>query len=146
MNAALSAEPPPPGPTDVPAGVRYARLAGRLLGAVLIALGIWGLAAWDGGGDAFARFRQGFFVLFGLLVNLPFPRLGHRAWRYAFGLLIAFSVAFVFLMIGTVMFDYMAAAERGERLGVPGFEGTLVFLALLQPPAVLFQRRPDLLD
>ena len=35
---------------------------------------------------------------------------------------------------------------RGERLGVPGFEGTLIFLALLQVPVVLFQRKPDMLD
>lgn len=145
MNAAMSAQTPPSGQPGVPAGVRYARIVGRILGAVLIAQGVWGLAA-EGGADAFARFRHVFFLLFGLLVNAPFPRLGNRGWRYAFGLLVAFSVAFVFLMIGTVMFDYMAAAERGERLGVPGFEGALVFLALLQPPAVLFQRRPDLLD
>ncbi|MGK0309380.1 MAG: hypothetical protein ACJAYS_000196 [Lentimonas sp.] len=55
-------------------------------------------------------------------------------------------MAFVFLMIVSVIFDYMAAEANGERLGVPGFEGTLIFLALLQVPAVLFQRRPDLLD
>lgn len=49
-------------------------------------------------------------------------------------------------MVAVVMFAYMAAAGRGERLGVPGFERTLVFLALLQVPVVLFQRKPDLLD
>jgi hypothetical protein len=49
-------------------------------------------------------------------------------------------------MIASVMFGYMAAAERGERLGVPGFEGTLIFFALMQVPTVLFQRRPDLID
>jgi hypothetical protein len=49
-------------------------------------------------------------------------------------------------MIASVMFGYMAAADQGERLGVPGFEGTLIFVALMQVPAILFQRRPDLLD
>ena len=47
---------------------------------------------------------------------------------------------------GLLLFNYMAAADQGERLGVPGFEGTLIFLALLQVPAVLFQRKPDLID
>ena len=49
-------------------------------------------------------------------------------------------------MIISVIFNYIEVAARGERLGVPGFEGTLIFLALLQVPAVLFQYRPDLLD
>ena len=49
-------------------------------------------------------------------------------------------------MIISVMFDYMASAERGERLGVPGLEGTLIFLSLLQPPVILFRQNPDLLD
>jgi len=49
-------------------------------------------------------------------------------------------------MVVSVMFNYMAAADQGERLGVPGFEGTLIFLSLLQVPAVLFQRKPDLID
>jgi hypothetical protein len=49
-------------------------------------------------------------------------------------------------MIAVVMFAYMAAADQGERLGVPGFEGTLIFLSLMQVPVVLFQRKPELLD
>ena len=49
-------------------------------------------------------------------------------------------------MVAVVIFDYIAAADRGERLGVPGLEGTLIFLALLQVPVVLFQHKPDLLD
>ena len=57
-----------------------------------------------------------------------------------------FKIGFVFLMIVVVMFSYIAAAERGERLGVPGFEGTLIFLCLLQAPTILFRIHPDLLD
>ena len=34
------------------------------------------------------------------------------------------------------------AAERGERLGVPGFQGTLIFLALMQIPSILFRKKP----
>ena len=49
-------------------------------------------------------------------------------------------------MVVVVIFAYMASDARGERLGVPGFEGTLIFLALLQVPIVLFQRKPDMLD
>ena len=63
-----------------------------------------------------------------------------------FGLLVGLSALFVFVMVVVVIFAYMASDARGERLGVPGFEGTLIFLALLQVPVVLFQRKPDMLD
>ena len=44
------------------------------------------------------------------------------------------------------MYQYIELAEMGERLGVPGLEGSLVFLSLLQPPTLLFERNPDFLD
>ena len=49
-------------------------------------------------------------------------------------------------MVVVVMFAYIESAERGERLGVPGFQGTLIFLALMQIPSILFRKNPDLLD
>lgn len=124
-------------------GLRYARIAGYLASAVLL---FWGMRSLIGGGGAFELFRGAYFVVYGLVLSLPFGRLPDRVWRGGYGLLVALSAGFVFVIIVTVMFAYMAAAELGEKLGVPGFEGTLIFLTLLQVPVVLFQRKPDLLD
>jgi hypothetical protein len=129
---------------QIPDGVRYARLTGRLLGVFLICMGTLSLVASLSG--SFDCFKAVYFVVYGSLLNLPFDRMAKRPWKWSFGLLIASSIAFVFVMIISVIFDYMAADARGERLGVPGFEGTLIFFALLQVPAVLFQRNPDLLN
>ena len=133
--------------TAVPDGVRYARLAGRLLGLGLICMGIISLTG-SSSDSVFAVFKANYFIFYGGLLNLPFVRILRQQWqwKWAYGLLVLSSIAFVFLMVVAVIFDYMAADARGERLGVPGFEGTLIFFALLQVPAVLFQRRPDLLD
>lgn len=131
--------------TTVPDGIRYARLAGRLLGLLLICLGIISLTS-DRSGGSFDNFKAIYFIAYGGLLNLPFKSIGQQQWKWVYGLLVVSSIAFVFLMVVAVIFDYMAADARGERLGVPGFEGTLIFLALMQVPAVLFQRNPDLLD
>ena len=136
-------------PTDdskipVPDGVRYARWSGHALGLILICAAI--VSAVRGPDNCFESFKAGYFVLYGVVLNLPFARISEARWKLIYGLLIACSIAFVFVIVVSVMFNYQAAAERGERLGVPGLEGTLIFLALLQVPAVLFQRRPDLLD
>ena len=130
--------------TTTPDGVRYARLAGRALGILLICMGIISFAGKMG--SSFVVFKAVYFVAYGSLLNLPFNRVASQHWKWVYGLLTVSSVAFVFLMVVSVIFDYMAADARGERLGVPGFEGTLIFFALLQVPVVLFQRNPDLLD
>ena len=128
-------------------GVSWARRFGSLLGIFYI---IWGPMTYIGLGEVAgpAHFaRAAFLVFLGAMLMLPYSRFsGAKLWKGTFVLLCICSVAFVFTMIISVMFDYMAAAEREERLGVPGFEGTLIFLTLMQAPAVLFQRRPDMLD
>lgn len=128
-------------------GVTWARRMGSLLGLFFIVWGPW-TAISIGSAAGGAHWARAFFVAaLGVMLMLPYSRFKTtRIWRIAFGMLCACSVAFVFVMIISVMFDYMAAAERDEKLGVPGFEGTLIFLTLMQPPAVLFQRKPDLLD
>ena len=68
-----------------------------------------------------------------------------RLWRTGMIGICILSFFFVFLLIGNVMVDAMAAAEVGEKLGVPGFEGTLMFLALSQIPAMLFERHPEMM-
>lgn len=121
----------------------YARAAGYVVSILLLVLGLTGLIQGAGG---FEAFKSVYFIFYGLVLSLPFGRLPDAVWKPLYILLVALSVAFVFIMVAVVMFAYMAAAEMGERLGIPGFEGLLIFLSLLQVPVVLFQRKPDLLD
>lgn len=124
--------------------LNVARGAGHLLGIALIGLAIYSWTQEGLGG--FDSFKSAYFLAYGSLLNLPYQKIPSDYWKWIYGLLVVTSAAFVFVMIASVMFAYMAAAEEGERLGVPGFEGMLIFFALLQVPVVLFQRRPDLLD
>jgi hypothetical protein len=128
----------------VPDGVRYARWAGHALGFILICTAI--VSVVRGLDGAFSSIKASYFFLYGIVLNLPFIRISDARWKLVYGLLVFSSIAFVFVMVVSVMFSYMAAADRGDRLGVPGLEGSLIFLSLMQIPAVLFQRRPDLID
>ncbi len=125
-------------------GLQYARWAGRLMGIGLVVAAA--LILTSSTLDTLDTVKGSYFLIYGLLVNLPFQRIKDSGWKFAFGALTIASVGFVFLMIVSVMFAYMEMAEQGERLGVPGLEGSLIFLALMQVPVVLFQRKPDLLD
>lgn len=126
------------------AGLRYGRISGQVMGAILL---VWGLSKlFAAGSSTFDVVQAIYFIVFGLIVQLPFQKLSAQAWKVSFAVLCLLSAGFVFVMVVSVMFSYMEYAERGERLGVPGLEGTLVFLTLMQPPVVLFQRKPDLLD
>ena len=124
-------------------GLRYGRIAGHVLTLLLLTLGLSALIKESG---IFEAFKGVYFITYSIVISLPFTRLSDKSWRWGFGLLVGLSVLFVFLMVVVVIFAYMASDARGERLGVPGFEGTLIFLALLQVPVVLFQRKPDMLD
>jgi hypothetical protein len=135
-----TAEPTP----QVPDGVRYARWSGHALGLILICAGV--VSAIRGLEGTFDSLQASYFILYGVVLNLPFARISEAHWKWTYGLLVFCSAAFAFLMVVSVLYHYMEAAERGERIGVPGLEGTLIFLALLQVPAVLFQRKPDLID
>ena len=122
----------------------YARLAGRILGTGLILWSIFLLSNVHL--EGFGSFKTAYCILFGIILQVPFRILRTKMWKASFIALTVLAAGFVFVMIISVMFDYMASAERGERLGVPGLEGTLIFLSLLQPPIVLFRQNPDLLD
>lgn len=126
-------------------GIALARIAGRIFGGLLIASGLY--AFLRGMGDSgFDAFRAAYGILYGAVLFLPFAKLSPKAWKPGIALLCLLSAGHVFVLVVAVMYQYMAMAEIGERLGVPGFEGTLVFLSLLQPPAALFERYPDLFD
>lgn len=138
-----------PNPTDhlhptTVRGLGYARWAGYFLSLLLIVIALSGLTASRL--TTFELFKSAYFLFYGVVISLPFAKMSDKNWRRVFILLVVLSALFVFVMVAVVMFAYMAVADRGERLGVPGFEGTLIFLALLQVPVVLFQRKPDLLD
>ena len=124
-------------------GLRYGRIAGHVLTLLLLTLG---LSALIKGSGIFEAFKGVYFITYSIVISLPFTRLSDKSWRWGFGLLVGLSALFVFVMVVVVIFAYMASDARGERLGVPGFEGTLIFLALLQVPVVLFERKPDMLD
>ena len=124
-------------------GLRYGRIAGHVLTLLLLTLG---LSALIKGSGIFEAFKGVYFITYSIVISLPFTRLSDKSWRWGFGLLVGLSALFVFVMVVVVIFAYMASDARGERLGVPGIEGTLIFLALLQVPVVLFQRKPDMLD
>ncbi len=96
--------------------------------------------------DTLDTIKGGYFLVYGILLSLPFQRMRDSSWKLGFGAVTVASIGFVFLMIVSVMFAYMEMAEQGERLGVPGLEGSLIFIALMQVPVVLFQRKPDLID
>lgn len=123
----------------------YARKSGYVLGAFLIVSGLFGFLG-AGNPSRFESFKDFYFVLYGIVLCLPFARISDQKWWPCYIILVVFSLLFVFVMIAVVMFAYMAADERGERLGVPGVQGTLIFFALLQIPVVLFQQKPDLLN
>lgn len=125
-------------------GLNYARWSGHFLSLLLIVMGLVGFTASSL--TTFELFKSAYFLIYGIVLSLPFAKMSDQNWKRCYILLVALSALFVFVMVAVVMFAYMAADARGERLGVPGFEGTLIFLALLQVPVVLFQRKPDLLD
>lgn len=135
------------GSPPLPKGLVYARWVGLLTGVILIFYGPLTAAAAAPDTSAFVFFRAVYFSAFGLFLIAPIHRIRtNRLWAMAFTGLCLAATAFVFVMIVTIMYDYMAAAERGDRLGVPGKEGTLVFFSLMQVPVSLFLRRPDLLE
>ena len=124
-------------------GLRYARWAGQALGFVLILMGLFAVLGQKG---VFELFKGSYFIVYGSILLVPFTRFAEKLWKPSFVVLAILSAFFVFVMVAHVMFAYMAAAEIGEKLGVPGLEGTLIFVALMQVPVVLFHRKPDLLD
>lgn len=132
--------------TALERGLTYARWGGYLFSTLLLILAVNEFRLLSSESTGFAYFKLFYYGLLALWVQLPYQKLAASAWRICYGALVLLSIGFVFLMIVVVMFSYIASAEKGERLGVPGFEGTLIFLCLLQAPTILFRKNPDLLD
>ena len=136
-------DPPKPGRAR---SIALARIGGRIFGALLLISGIWAFLRGAGNSSGFDAFRAGYSILYGAVLIFPIGRLSPKLWKPGIVLLCLLSAGHVFVLVVAVMYQYMELAEIGERLGVPGLEGSLVFLSLLQPPAALFERYPDLFD
>lgn len=129
-------------------GIAYARAAGIAMGVFLL---IWlpfnGLR-W--GGEAPAGLLPAESVVFGLtgiLLLLPWKKLeASKGWKPLLILLCFIACAFVFTLVVDLMFQYMMAAEQGAKPPPPAFQSLMLFLVLMQPAVLIFQRRPELLD
>ncbi|MEM8549413.1 MAG: hypothetical protein AAGF10_01350 [Verrucomicrobiota bacterium] len=128
-------------------GIAYARAAGVAVGVFLIFWAPFNALRWAGQGPSvLLSFALLFFITYGALLAMPWQRLrSERVFRFFFGVLIAFSIAFGFVMVIDLIYQYMLAAEFADKPAPPAFQGMLVFAALMQVPVVLFARRPELL-
>ncbi len=111
------------------------------------AIGDWADSPFDP--PWFFRVRGGIEIVLGLLILLPFGRIGSNSpllWKRLFFALLLLSVAFVFARVIGVMFEARAVEAAGGDMGVPAWSGTLIFLVLAQIPVILFLRFPDQLD
>jgi hypothetical protein len=132
----------------IPPGLRLARLTGIALGFYLLVSAPVRTFTATTTPTLGGFLKLLFLVGFAILLLLPWKRIGARsrkAWNRLFAVLAIASAIFVFVIIFETMFDYMDLIETGRKPGLPAFNGTLIFLALMQAPTVLFLRRPDLL-
>jgi hypothetical protein len=136
---------------ELPSPTAAARLASYVrLAAWPIALGllVW---AWRRfvGVEAhpypwLTQLTLGYVALYALWMLVPWVKIRRGlVWRIGMIGMAALSFLFVFLLIGNIMVDAVQAGAAGKKLGVPGLEGTLLFLCLSQLPAMLFERHPE---
>ncbi len=129
-------------------GMAYSRAAGLSVGLFLILWSPFNLLRWGGEGPgSLLGFQTGFFMIYGLLLVLPWKKLaGSRWWKPLFSLLCVAGAVFIFTMVIDLMFQYMLAAEQSRKPAPPAFQGMLIFISLLQIPTVLFIKHPKWLD
>ncbi|WOO42270.1 hypothetical protein [Rubellicoccus peritrichatus] len=129
-------------------GIAYARAAGIAVGIFLLAWLPLNSLRWQGEGPAWLlNWESVLFALIGIFMLLPWRRFQQKSiWKPLFGILCALAAMFVFTMVIDLMFLYMHAAESNQKPPPPAFQSLMIFVIMMQPPAVLFQRRPQLLD
>lgn len=129
-------------------GLGYCRAAGIGLGLFFIGWAPLSFIRWDGyGPTVLLTFEVAFFTVYGLLLAMPWNKItAQRTWKIFFGLLVACSASFAFIMVIDTMFQHIMASELNERPPPPAFQGMQIFFGLMQVPVVLFLRRPELLD
>lgn len=129
-------------------GIAYARAAGIAVGLFLIAWLPLNTLRWQGyGPDWLLTWESILFCTIGIFMLLPWRKIQRKPiWKPLFGILCALAAMFVFTLVIDMMFLYMHAAEFDQKPPPPAFQSMLLFVVMMQPPAVLFQRRPELLD
>ncbi len=140
--------------TEIPAGLRQARIISIIFGVFLILnalrdlTGVW--PRWDVAVVTWPMLLQlsGYFYIFvGACLLLPWQKIMQSArWPWVWGLLTTLCVMFAFAMITEVMAKNYIAQAAGLKAKPPVFQAILLFAALAQPPITFFLRRPDLLD
>jgi CDP-diglyceride synthetase len=143
----LATNPMQSNESSIEIGLRLSKWGSYLLSLLLLFVAFAeGRQAIPENREFFHWFKILYCLVFSAWIQLPYQKLNAKLWNLCFAALCFLAVGFVFLMVVVVMFAYIESAERGERLGVPGFQGTLIFLALMQIPSILFRKNPDLLD
>ena len=129
-------------------GISYARAAGIGLGLFFVGWAPANMIRWGEQGPAsFLLFQVFFFIIYGILLAMPWSQIKpNKLWNYCFGTLLLFSFLFTFIMVIDTLFQHVLAAEVVSRPAPPAFPGLQIFFGLMQVPAVLFLRRPELLD
>ncbi len=85
-------------------------------------------------------------ITYGIWMVFPWVKQSPPVWKFGMTGYLVMSFFFVFLLIGNIMVDASAAGAAGERLGVPGMEGAIMFLCLAQIPGILFERHPEMMN
>ena len=127
-------------------GLCYARAFGVGLGLFLLG---WGPASWFrwNGALGLGLVQAVFVFCYALLLIIPWERLGpSRVWWVAYAVFGFSSLVFVFYQVFDVLYQLALVQGSGYKSPPPGFQGVLIFLALMQLPTVLFARKPELLD
>ena len=132
---------------SIPVGVKYARRAGFCLGLLLIAFAVREIFRSIGPSDFWRWLTAILLCGFATIQLTPWNRIhNEKVWKRCYLVFCAITVAFVFLMVIKTITDYRLYYAVHKKMTIPGFQGLLIFLALMQIPAVLFERKPDLLD
>ncbi len=132
---------------ELPDGVRYARLTGIGFGLFLLLKALFDLIIHVNESSSWLIFKGCFFIYFAILILLPWLKISIKSfWKQLYIILTISSITFVFMLVFDAIFNYIAMIEVGRKPGLPAFEGTLIFMALLQVPTILFVRSPELLD
>lgn len=133
-------------PQNPPSGVSISRFGGTFAGAAILFLALG--SDWLLQGPYWIKWATNLFcVFYGGLLMLPWKKLKDSPrWKKAFTVFLFSSIAFTFLSIIAVLQKASLYAQAGEKLGVPAFEGTLIFLSLLQVPTLYFMKHPSDLE
>jgi len=148
----------------------YARMLGVGLGIFLLLWAPLSMLRWSGAAPTWSRIEAGAYLLYGVMLVIPYGRIrSMRTWRRFLGVLAFVSFIFIFVLVFDVLFiaklfvenkspeEANAPAERAlyvysddsgpaVKLPFPALGCAVVFLGLLQVPVVYFSRYPEKMD